>query len=145
RLILTIKPYGNVDPRLLEYLRDELDEIGQVSLSAAATVPGTFTSRKREGQVQYLASEFEKALAREPGDRVLAVTDVDLYDGGLNLVLGHATIRDRFAVISIARFGKDGREKLMERSAKTASHELGQPFGLCRDDANADCARPSAG
>jgi len=138
-LILTIKPYGNVNPRILEYLRDELDEIAEVGLSTAAAVPRTFTSRERDGHVQYLASEFEKALAREPGDRVLAVTDVDLYDGGLNFVFGHATIRDRFAVISIARFGDDGPDKLMERSAKTAIHELGHTFGLYHDDANPDC------
>src|SRR5206468_12407535 len=57
--------------------------------------------------------------APEKGDRVLAVTDVDLFDHGLNFVFGHATIRDRFAVVSIARFGSDGPEKLLERSAKT--------------------------
>ena len=138
-MILTIKPFGNVDPRILEYLRDELDELAEVSLSSAVAVPPSFMSRKREGRIQYLASEFERALEKEPGDRVLAVTDVDLYDGGLNFVFGHATIRDRFAVISIARFGDDGAEKLMERSAKTAIHELGHTFGLYHDDANPDC------
>jgi archaemetzincin len=136
---LTIKPFGNVDPRVLEYLRDELHDMGDVSLSAAEAVPEAFATREREGRIQYLASEFEKAMAREHGDRVLAVTDVDLFERGLNFVFGHATIRDRFAVISTARFGDDGPQKLMERSAKTAIHELGHTFGLYHDDANPDC------
>jgi archaemetzincin len=136
---LTIKPFGNVDPAILASLREELNGMGHVSVSSPEAVPAFFAQRRRDGQTQYLASEFEKAMAPEKGDRVLAVTDVDLFERGLNFVFGHATIRDRFAVISIARFGNDGREKLLERTAKTAIHELGHTLGLYHDDANPDC------
>jgi archaemetzincin len=136
---LTIKPFGAVDQEVLEYLQKELAVMGDVSLASAEPVPESFNRRVRDGQTQYLASDFERAMARESGDRVLAVTDVDLYERGLNFVFGHATIRDRFAVISIARFGNHGPERLLERSAKTAIHELGHTFGLYHDDANPDC------
>ena len=136
---LTIKPFGAVEPTILEHLREELGSLGQVSLSPAEPVPPSFAHRTRDGQVQYSASEFEKAVAAERGDRILAVTDVDLFEGALSFVFGHATIRDRYAVISIARFGSNGRERLLERSAKTAIHELGHTLGLHHDDANPNC------
>jgi archaemetzincin len=138
-MILTIKPFGAVDQEILEHLRKELAALGQVHLASPQQVPDSFDRRNRDGQTQYLASEFERAMAEEPGDRVLAVTDVDLFERGLNFVFGHATIRDRFAVISTARFGIDSRDRLLERSLKTAIHELGHTFGLYHDDANPDC------
>src|SRR5439155_965507 len=95
---LTIKPFGHVNPKVLEHLCEELHDMAEVSVSAPETVPDSFVRRNRDGQAQYLATEFEKAMAPEKGDRVLAVTDVDLFDHGLNFVFGHATIRDRFAV-----------------------------------------------
>src|SRR5207247_10123228 len=64
---------------------------------------------------------------------------VYLFEHGLNCVLAPDTIRDRFAVISIAGFGSDGPEKLLERSANTAIHELGHTLGLYHDDGNLDC------
>ena len=138
-MILTIKPFGTVDPTILAQLRQELTSFGAVVLAPEASVPDSFVRRKRSGHVQVQASDFETALEGERGDRVLAVTDVDLFDRGQNFVFGHATIHDRFAVISIARFGDDGRDKLVERATKTAIHELGHTFGLYHDDANPDC------
>ncbi|HYY47118.1 MAG TPA: hypothetical protein VFA17_00360 [Thermoplasmata archaeon] len=138
-MILTIKPFGSVDLEILEHLRKELSDLGDVSVGSPETVPESFNRRMRDGETQFLASDFERAMAREPGDRVLGVTNVDLYERGLNFVFGHATIRDRFAVISVARFGGDGRDRLLERTAKTAIHELGHTFGLYHDDANSDC------
>jgi archaemetzincin len=138
-MILTIKPFGTVDPALLEHLREDLETMGQVEVSSAEPVPESFHHRKRDGQTQYLASEFENAAAEEPGDRVLAVTDVDLFEQGLSFVFGHAKIRDRCAVISIARFGSDGGERLYDRTTKTAIHELGHTFGLYHDDTNPSC------
>lgn len=138
-MILTIKPFGTVDAEILEYLQKELAALGQVRVASPDRVPESFDVRVRDRQTQYLASEFERAMEKEPGDRVLAVTDVDLFERGLNFVFGHATIRDRFAVISIARFGSDGHDRLLERSLKTAIHELGHTFGLYHDDANPNC------
>ena len=138
-MILTIKPFGATDPVILDRLRTELKEFGTVEVSSAAPVRRSMEHRNGSMSVQFRASEFERACEGEPGDRVLAVTDVDLFDDGLDFVFGHATIHGRLAVISIARFGSSDPDKLVERAAKTAIHELGHTFGLYHDDANPDC------
>ena len=138
-MILTIKPFGAVDSAILDRLRAQLGEFGTVDVSPAAPVRRSMEHRNGSISVQFRASEFERACEHEPGDRVLAVTDVDLFDDGLDFVFGHATIHGRFAVISIARFGSNDPDKVVERATKTAIHELGHTFGLYHDDANPDC------
>src|SRR5207244_10759399 len=70
RMILTIKPFGTVDPTILAQLRQELTSFGAVVLAPEASVPDSFVRRKQSGHVQVQASDFETALRGERGDRV---------------------------------------------------------------------------
>jgi len=74
-------------------------------------------------------------------DRVLGVTDVDLFVPGLNFVFGEAECPGRVAVISLCRlrpgfYGCSSDSGLLvERSVKEAVHEVGHTLGLvhCQD------------
>jgi archaemetzincin len=74
-------------------------------------------------------------------DRVLGVTDVDLFVPGLNFVFGEAECPGRAAIISLCRLrsefygGSPGSGLLVERSVKEAVHEVGHTLGLghCQD------------
>jgi len=74
-------------------------------------------------------------------DRVLGVTDVDLFVPGLSFVFGEAECPGRVAIISLCRLRPEfygcslDSGLLVERSVKEAVHEVGHTLGLvhCRD------------
>ena len=74
-------------------------------------------------------------------DRVLGVTDVDLFVPGLSFVFGEAECPGRVAIISLCRLRPEfygcslDSGLLVERSVKEAVHEIGHTLGLvhCRD------------
>jgi archaemetzincin len=69
-------------------------------------------------------------------DKVLGITDVDLYVHGLNFVFGQAELGGHFAVISLTRlrqsyYGQpEDKNIFRERTIKEAVHELGHVYGL---------------
>lgn len=74
-------------------------------------------------------------------DKVLGVTDVDLFIPILTFVFGEAQLDGRAAVVSTARLSPPpalfaGRGLLGERLRKEALHELGHAYGLVH------CASP---
>ncbi len=77
-------------------------------------------------------------------DRILGITERDLYVPELNFVFGEADMVHNVAVISLARlrqehYGLPPDEELFEKRALTeAVHELGHTYGL-RHCPNPDC------
>lgn len=137
-MILTLQPVGAVDPDLLGQLRSGLSRFGEVRIAEPRPVPKRAYRRLRK---RYRASGFDQVCRNIEGDRVVAITDVELCDPelGLSLVYGHADIPGQWAVVSLSRFHGDGDEKLAERAVKTAVHEIGHTLGLGHHDSNPEC------
>ena len=129
RLLLTLLPCGAVDDQELMNLARALDGRG-MRVTIAKSVPVPLEAFKPRRQ-QYRADDFLKVARNEPGDRVLVVTNCDLYAGDLNFALGLADSPGKCAVISLMRLriGAD-KETFRRRAVKEAVHELGHTLGL---------------
>jgi archaemetzincin len=129
RLTLTLAPFGFVAGEDLNHLLSPLSRKRMsVIIATARPLPSeSFGSRRR----QYRADDFLMAAQMIAGDRVLAVTNCDLYAAKLNFVFGMAESSGRCAMISLFRLhvGVD-TEEFHRRAVKEAVHELGHTFGL---------------
>lgn len=129
---------GTPPGELLEWLRAELAQLLGLSVQTLPPVaePGPAFDAKRG---QWSATEMLKALlpiAPARPERVLGVTERDLFVPVLTFVYGQAQLDGSVAVVSLARLRPefhglpaDG-ELLRHRVLKEAMHELGHTFGL---------------
>src|SRR3989442_9617283 len=134
-MILTLQPVGRTDASVLERIGSRVAPFGEVRIAGRKPLPGRPLGH---GSKRYRAATFDRVCKSSDGDRVIAITDVELCDPelGLRLVFGHAGIQGRWAVVSLSQFGGEGEEKLVERAVKTAYHELGHTPDLRHHDAN---------
>ncbi len=122
-------PCGPVEGEDMAFLRRALSEKGmKVSIAAERAIPAPAFNRARQ---QYLGDAFLNAATEEAADRVLAVTNYDLYAGSLNFIFGLAEPGGKSAVISLFRLRTGADEETFRRRAiKEAIHELGHTSGL---------------
>jgi archaemetzincin len=135
---IAVSPVGDVPREVIEELLPVLSEAFRCRAVAAPPVALSAAARD-PSRGQYLSNVFLDSLAaarRPEWERLLGVTDVDLYVPELNFVFGQGDSRRGVAVFSIARLRSPDRgepvtsERFARRAATEAIHELGHAYGL---------------
>jgi archaemetzincin len=130
---IVIAAAGAVDAGIMQALTSELERTFgcAVEVRSPIEVPAKYYDKKRQ---QYNVSSLLSSLGKiklDKGDRILAVTEVDLFALGLNFVFGQAELGGPASIISLARLRPEMDPALfLERAVKEAVHELGHTFGL---------------
>ena len=110
----------------------------RLSLDRLDLQPAFDASRRQHNSTVLLAQLLR--LAAEPGEKLVAVVDVDLFIPILTFVFGEAQLDGRAAIVSTARLRNEfyglERDAVLERQRleKEIVHEVGHTFGLlhCR-------------
>ncbi len=133
---------GPGDRALLEALRR--DVVRELRASAALVDDGArpgdlaLDPRRRQHATRPLLAWLEERRGHHY-ERVLGVTDVDLFVPILQYTFGEAVLSGTVALVSLARMGPvDGpplaRRIAYARAVKEGLHELGHTFGLLHCD-----------
>jgi len=139
---IALVPVGLVNEESLTILKERLSEKFQGASCRIAKIDINLEESYNPQSGQYYATRILAALERHAEgveeERLLGVTDLDLYVPNMNFVFGEARLPGRVAIISTHRLRDTtsyGGERLFpERLIKEAVHELGHTSGLghCR-------------
>jgi archaemetzincin len=139
---LQLLPVGNVDVRLLEWLRQALYDKFRVPAEVLAPVLDPAFAIHAERQ-QFHSSEILAAMQRHiKGDtwRLLGVTERDLYIPILTFVFGEAQLGGATAIVSYHRLTQEfyglphDTDLLANRLLIESVHELGHTLRLTHCD-----------
>jgi len=133
---ITLKPLGSIADEIMEELRDRVGGIFHCPVEIKAGFSDLAQAYNQERK-QYFSSKLLASLEKsERDERVVGITDVDLYVPRLNFVFGEADIVSGTAIVSLFRlrqeyYGLAPDEALfLGRATKEIVHELGHTFGL---------------
>ncbi|MFB0566006.1 MAG: archaemetzincin family Zn-dependent metalloprotease [Candidatus Aminicenantaceae bacterium] len=143
--MIYLVPVGDIEESILEALDNHLQKTFNCMVKIRK---GMKLSQEayNPSRNQYFSSHILKKLSQfinpDRKEKVLGITDVDLYVEGLNFVFGEAELGGHFAIISLARLSqsfyglKEDRSLFLDRTMKEAVHELGHVYGISH------CANP---
>lgn len=138
RSYIYILPLGNIDLDFFEKLEKDLEKkFGfEVKIKNMKEIPNYSYNKDRDqynGRI--ILNELENINFRN-AEKILAITEVDLFMEDLNFIFGQAESNGKICLISTKRlnpefYGKKlDRDLFYKRILKEAIHELGHTFGL---------------
>lgn len=137
-----ILPVGKVDASILLRIEDGLTRILPETtcriIDGALPLPEkAFGKTRNQYRSNFILTLIQAIAAkRKDTNRILGVTDVDIFVPELNFVFGEAALDSKAALISLWRLKPElngsppDKRVLAERSLKEAVHELGHTLGL---------------
>ena len=135
---IVLKPIGNIGDDVPEALKESLNQTFGCPIETTTAICD-FDQAYDAKRDQYLASTWLATLnasGEAKDEKVLGISDVDLYTPGLNFVFGQANTTSGIAIISLYRLRQEyyglspDRDLFLNRATKEAVHELGHTFGL---------------
>jgi archaemetzincin len=136
---ILLLPIGEIEGWVLDVLEKDLEKKfdGKVKRLNSIEVPrDTFNPARSQYYSSSILNILHDLTGPEKQDKVLGITDVDLYTAGLNFVFGEAEFGGQLAVISLTRLRQsfyslpENKPLFLERTKKETVHELGHVFGL---------------
>jgi archaemetzincin len=136
--VIYLVPVGTVETELLDELERQLERLFDWTVSCSQTLPDpafAFDLRRKQYSSVAILQELIKLAGRGP-ERVLGVTERDLFIPMLSFIYGQAQLGGRVALISLARLRQEfyglpaNRNLLVSRATKECVHELGHTLGL---------------
>jgi len=138
---IAILRIGSVDMDLAKKIRSGLCEVFPetvcVIVEEEMPVPqDAYNSVRGQYFSSRILAKLPQCLKKSGADRVLGVTEVDLFVSQLNFVFGEAECPGKSALISLFRlrpefYGQPSNDELfVERCVKEAVHEIGHTLGL---------------
>jgi archaemetzincin len=119
--------------RLLIPILEDAFGLAVVTTDAVPLPSGAYNPDRH----QYHSTALLEVLARQKQpewERLLGITDVDLYTPDLNFVFGEADAARGVAVFSVARLHTADRDRFVHRAATEAIHEVAHTYGLAHCD-----------
>jgi archaemetzincin len=109
------------------------------SLPPFLNITEALDSKRNQYHSTRILTMLEKQVQSIPMDRLLGITDSDIYIPGMNFVFGEARLPGQVALISTYRLKPTDPKKHRlydDRVVKEAVHELGHTLGLnhCQND-----------
>jgi archaemetzincin len=133
--------FSDIDSHLIEVLKENLSSTFRRSVEVRYKIR-KLDSAYDASRNQYISPRLLsrlKRIKRDPTDKILGITDVDLYSPDYDFVYGEADINSGVATLSVFRLSQAHNtidiDTFEDRAVREAIHEMGHLFGLghCRN------------
>jgi archaemetzincin len=146
---IAILRIGTVNMEALKKIKDELCKIYPETtcliLNDVMPIPtSAYNKERQQFHSSHILAKINNYAVQTRVDRILGVTEADLYVPPLNFVFGEATCPGKTAIISLFRLKPEfyghstNSELFVNRCVKEAVHEIGHTLGL-KHCQNPDC------